>query len=73
MLLGTITLGELGLFINSFTRTLQPMRMFLVKRATLGPPDHWHFTEAIWVSVFRSRILNGTSMRMYFHLSARSW
>ena len=28
-LLGTITLEELGLFINPFTRTLEPMRMML--------------------------------------------
>jgi predicted aspartyl protease len=28
-LLGTITLEELGLFLNPFTRTLQPMRMML--------------------------------------------
>jgi clan AA aspartic protease len=28
-LLGTITLEELGLFLNPFTRTLQPMRMLL--------------------------------------------
>jgi clan AA aspartic protease len=29
-LLGTITLEELGLVLNPFTRTLQPMRMMLV-------------------------------------------
>ena len=44
-LLGVVTLGILGLVLNPFTRTLQPMRMLLARQTRLLSGDKvatWH-------------------------------
>jgi clan AA aspartic protease len=40
-LLGIVTLEILGLVFNPLNRTLQPLRMRLVKKTTLFPLDPW--------------------------------